>query len=87
MAIIDGNVNIESYIGQITFGSNMIESADRQFGVGNWAIMPDKARPHVSKENFSHLKRIISWCSSRLATIHTWGYMSHYEKKSWNGSA
>ena len=36
----------------------MIESADRQFGVGNWTLMQDNARPHVSKETLAVLKEL-----------------------------
>lgn len=36
----------------------MIESADRQFGVGNWTLLQDNARSHVSKETLTVLKEL-----------------------------
>lgn len=58
LIIIDGNVNTETYIDQIIFGSNMIETADKKFGIGHWTFMQDNARPHVSKETLAVLKEL-----------------------------
>ena len=58
LVILDGNINSEIYIDQIIFGSNLIESADRRFGIGNWKLMQDNARPHVSKETLAVLQEL-----------------------------
>lgn len=58
LLIFDDHINTKSYIDQIIFWSNMIESADRQFGVGNWTLLQDNARSHVSKETLTVLKEL-----------------------------
>lgn len=58
LVIVQGNVNSETYIDQIIFGSDLIESADDHFGIGNWKLMQDNARPHVSFETKAVLKEL-----------------------------
>ena len=58
LIFIEGNINSETYIEQIIFGSNLIEAADKRFGIGNWKLMQDNARPHVSFETLAVLKEL-----------------------------
>ena len=51
LIIVKGTLNSENYIDQIIFGSNLIETADAEYGIGNWLFMQDNARPHVSRKN------------------------------------
>ena len=58
LIIVKGTLNSENYIDQIIFGSNLIETADAEYGIGNWLFMQDNARPHVSRETIDVLKEL-----------------------------
>ena len=58
LIIVDGTLNSENYIEQIIFGSNLIEAADKKYGIGEWTLMQDNARPHVSNETLSVLQEL-----------------------------
>ena len=47
LVIVEGTVNSESYIDQMIFGSNLIETADDHFGIGKWLFMQDKVATNV----------------------------------------
>lgn len=55
---IKGTLNSESYIDQIILGSNLIESADNEYGIGGLLFMQDNSRPHVSRETIEVLKEL-----------------------------
>ncbi|KAH0792611.1 Transposable element Tc3 transposase [Histomonas meleagridis] len=58
LVIIEGTLNSEDYIEQIIFGSNLIEEADKKYGIGEWTHMQDNARPHISKETMCVLNEL-----------------------------
>ena len=58
LVFIHGNLNSEEYIDQIILGSNLIEAADKTFGIGKWRLMQDNAHPHVSAETKSVLSEL-----------------------------
>lgn len=58
LIIVKGTLNSENYIDQIFLGSDLIESADKTYGIGNWQFIQDNARPHVSKETIVVLNEL-----------------------------
>ena len=58
LIIVNGTLNSENYIDQIIFGSNLIEAADKQYGIGQWVLMQDNAPPHVSRETLAVLSEL-----------------------------
>lgn len=58
IVIFDGSVNSERYIEDVIFGSDVIEDADRCWGVGKWIFQQDNAPAHNSKETKATLKEL-----------------------------
>lgn len=58
LVFVEGNLDSENYIDQIIFGSDLIEAADHQYGIGGWLLMQDNARPHISRETISVLNEL-----------------------------
>lgn len=50
LVVLDRSVNSETYIDEIIFNSNVVEDADRCWGVGKWIFQQDNAPAHNSKE-------------------------------------
>lgn len=50
LVFLDKSVNSETSIDEIIFNSNVIENADRCWGVGNWIFQQDNAPAHNSKQ-------------------------------------
>lgn len=50
LVFIQGNVTGDVYFDEIICGSGLLEDADQRWGLGNWILQQDNARPHVRKD-------------------------------------